>query len=203
MGLFDSLLNAGKNAVTKAAAEKISEAVNDKLGGVMDGLSSVTQGLDAGTFGKEAAAYTKRENSNGTSAQEAARSAVSDNGKAAQYSKDKRPFDVKFREAIDRIGGCEIAVDISPDELEQEYGQTIYTRGGCYCLPDKIAYKLTKDGGNVMYIRLWHSYSDYCHAANNQIMNFCIKNGIKMLDFFEYMPNTVDYMANRISEQFR
>ena len=41
-------------------------------------------------------------------------------------------------------------------------------------------------------------YEYYDHTANRQIKKFCDQNGVKMLDFFNYLPNDYDYMEQRI-----
>lgn len=197
MGLFDSLLNAGKKAISEAAADKLSEAVNDKLGGVMDGLSSMTQGLDEDTFGNEAKSYTK-----GTSESSTSASVNNASGnREVSRPEDKLEFSVKLRRIIESAGDYQIIEKVSPDELEQECGHEIYPRGVHYAEPDDISFKIMKGGERVLYIRLWHSSGDYNHVANLKIKYFCEDNGIKILDFFENLPNRYDYMEKRIKEK--
>ena len=59
MGLFDSLLNAGKKALNDAATKEIADKSDDTLGSVMKGISPAASGLDSDTFGKEANSYNK------------------------------------------------------------------------------------------------------------------------------------------------
>lgn len=198
MGLFDSLLNAGKKALNDAAAKEIADKLDDTLGGVMKNIPSAASGLDTDTFGKEASSYNKPVNKSYSENQEAGSTAADSQGLTANKTVDKRPFDAKLREITAKTGLDIETRSVSPDELEKQFGQSIYTRSGCYALPDKISYKLVANSGQVLYIRLWSSYAKYNHAANRQIKEFCDSNGVKMLDFFEYMPNEFDYMEQRI-----
>lgn len=93
---------------------------------------------------------------------------------------------------------CEMRQSIPAEELEAQFAQSIFTRSGGRCAPNAISYGIYKNGAPVLYIRLWDSYADYNHTANRQVKAFCDSRGIKMLDFFNYLPNEESYMAERI-----
>lgn len=112
--------------------------------------------------------------------------------------KETVSFDEKLRGILQNAGTYEIRRNVPAEELEKQYGQSIFTRGGCYCAPESISYAICLNGRPLLYIRLWQLYSWYNHTANRQIKQFCDKNQIKMLDFFDYMPNKTDYIAQRI-----
>lgn len=144
-------------------------------------------------------------------AAEAAMDVVNDAIKAAGQESDSKTtltqsaqeggsFDAKLASVLKKIGEYEVRKDISPDILEQESGAQIYTRGGCYCKPNNFTYSLYQDGKRVLIINLWDFYQDYKHFANREIREYCAGNGIKMLDFFDYLPNEIGYMEQRISE---
>lgn len=111
---------------------------------------------------------------------------------------DSRSFQTKFQEIIQKAGGYELRKNVPAEELEQQYG-TIWTRGASYAKPDAISYIVCKNGAPVLYIRLWGDYGSYDHTANREIKRFCDSHGIKMLDFFDYLPNRMDYMTERIN----
>ena len=114
---------------------------------------------------------------------------------------DNRSFDQKLQAILQNLGEYEVRRNISPDELEQEAGREIYTRGGCYAKPDDLSYVLYKDGQHILVINLWCTYTSYKHMANREIKAYCTNNGIKVLDFFDYLPNEADYMEERICTQ--
>ena len=115
-----------------------------------------------------------------------------------QYESDARPFDEKLKEVLAELGDVRVEEFIPVDEIEMQAGRKIYTRGGGRCEPDAISYKLSCNG-NVVYLRLWKYYAYYNHSANREIKEYCDKSGIKMLDFFDYLPNGVNYMRERIA----
>ena len=115
---------------------------------------------------------------------------------AAPYVPEKS-FEEKVQAALQKAGSYELRSNISPDDLEQEFGQEIYTRRGCK-RPENITYGIYQAGNRVLLIRLWTNYGDYNHMANRQIKEFCDANGVKMLDFFDYLPNEENYMDQRI-----
>lgn len=112
--------------------------------------------------------------------------------------KEAVSFDEKLRGILQNAGTYEIRCNVPVEELEQQYGQHIFTRGGCYCTPEPFSYVICLDGRPLLYIRLWQLYSWYNHTANRQVKQFCDQSQIKMLDFFDYMPNKTDYMTQRI-----
>lgn len=114
---------------------------------------------------------------------------------------DNRSFQQKLQAVLRNIGEFEVRSNISPDELEQEAGMSIYTRGGCYARPDALSYVLYQNGQRVLVINLWWDYASYKHVANREIRRYCDNNGIKVLDFFDYLPNEADYMEERIRTQ--
>lgn len=122
---------------------------------------------------------------------------VSDSGETLE----EKSFEEKLQVILQNAGDYQLQRDILPDTLEQEFGREIYTRGGNRCLPDKFTYGIYKGSDRILIIRLWGWYSDYDRVANRQIKAFCDANRVKMLDFFDYMPNEEDYMEQRIREQ--
>lgn len=117
-----------------------------------------------------------------------------------QSTEDNRSFDEKMNAVLENLGGYEVRKNVSPDTLEQEAGTRIYTRGGCYAQPDNFTYTLYKDGQRVLIVNRWYMYQSYKHFANREIREYCAQNGIKMLDFFDYLPNEIGYMEQRIRE---
>lgn len=111
---------------------------------------------------------------------------------------DSRSFQAKFQEIIQKAGSFELQKNVPAEELEQQYGK-IWTRGASYAKPDAISYVVCKNGAPVLYIRHWLDYGSYDHTANREIKRFCDSYGIKMLDFFDYLPNRMDYMTERIN----
>lgn len=178
MGLFDNLLKSGARAVTNKVVGAVAGAVSDALSDVLDGMDA-----------PKSTTSTTSTTANTTTNASVARSTVVE---------DDRSFDAKFRDVMDKLGTYEIRTNIHPDELEQEAGVQIYTRSGCYAKPDEFSYVLYKDGQRVLIVNLWWGYEVYKHAANREIRKYCDNRGIKVLDFFEYLPNEVDYMEERI-----
>jgi len=195
MGLFDSLLNAGKKALNDAATKEIADKLDDTLGSVMKGISSAASGLDSDTFGKEANSYNKP---NASYDSRIGDNNVSVASTASRGKIDRRSFDEKLKEIATQMGVIISTAGVHPDELEREFGQSIYARGGVYAPPDIIPYKLETGEGKILYIRIWKDYTRYDRTANRQIKKFCDQNGVKMLDFFNYLPNDYDYMEQRI-----
>lgn len=176
MGLLDSLLKTGMRAARNAVADAVSDVVSDAVSGAMSGAMS------------GAVTDARKENSTPTVPVESTEC-------------DDRSFDQKLQEILQKLGEYEVRRNVSPDELEQEAGREIYTRGGCYAKPDNLSYVLYRDGQRVLVINLWWSYESYRHVANREIKNYCTSNGIKVLDFFNYLPNEADYMEERICAQ--
>lgn len=109
----------------------------------------------------------------------------------------EKSFEEKLQAILQNAGNYELRRNLSPDDLEQELGQEIYNRKGCK-RPENITYGVYESGNRILLIRLWEDYAVYDHRANRQIKEFCDANGIKMLDFFEYLPNEESYMDQRI-----
>lgn len=125
-------------------------------------------------------------------------SAEDDNG---EYD-ESASFDEKLKGVVDELTGITVEKNINPDIFEQQSGQTIYARGGNRCAPDWISYKLTKENGQILYIRFWDYYETYDHVANRQIRAYCDAHGIRLLDFFDHLPNRYGYMKKRIQDNF-
>lgn len=205
MGLLDTLLNVGKKALTDTATKEIVRGVNNLADNYVKSKEGGAQGLDTATFGKEAASYNNKTKQSESENLHDNDSYSYDN--STEYDEeenydDSGSFDEKLSGILVEIGSVDVERYIEPDVFEKQCGQTIYTRGGCYALPDRISYKLTGEGGKVLYIRLWDDYDRYNHIANRQIKTFCNNNGIKMIDFFNYMPNRYSYMKKRIQDNF-
>lgn len=179
MGFLDKLLREGGKALGNVVADTL---MNDK-GEVGKTLREVKSAVDV--FGRADSGQPTTATRN-----------------TDEEEWDDREFDEKLRDVIDRIGNgeYEIVQNIAPEELERRCGAEIYTRKGTHAKPDKITYELTRFGATVLYIRLWYSYSDYNHESNREIKRYCDSHGVKMLDFFDYLPNEVIYMENRIKE---
>ena len=94
MGLFDSLLNAGKKALNDAATKEIADKLDDTLGSVMKGISSAASGLDSDTFGKEANSYNKP---NASYDSRIGDNNVSVASTASRGKIDRRSFDEKLK----------------------------------------------------------------------------------------------------------
>ena len=69
-----------------------------------------------------------------------------------QSEEDDRAFEEKAKAVFENLGAYEVRECVSPDTLEEEAGKKIYTRGGCYCLPDNFTYVLYKDGQRVRFL---------------------------------------------------
>jgi len=111
---------------------------------------------------------------------------------------EEKSFEQKLNEVLTNIGTYEIHKNIAPDELEKEAGKEIYTRGGCYALPEAFSYAVYRGGARVAYINNWETYAAYKHYANREIKSYCESNGIKVIDFFDYLPNEIGYMEDRL-----
>ena len=120
-----------------------------------------------------------------------------------QRTRKKCSFDEKLMKILSEAGSYEVKKNVSPEQLENELGREIYVHGRpqYYCKPDNISYGICQNGIQVLLIRNWLTYQDYNHAANREILAFCRQNDIKILDFFEYLPNEEEYMAERIRQQ--
>ena len=175
MGLFDNIL--------KTAAKSIDNAIGNGSHDFPDLANKAVQAKAEAIYG------TPSQNS-GQTVQTPVQTAP---------AKPKIPFKDKLTEIVSGLG-YSIETNISPAVIESFAGREIYTRGGNYAAPDHISYGIVSNGATVLYIRLWRDYSVYDHAANRQIKVYCDRNGIKMLDFFDYLPNETDYMTDRIKK---
>lgn len=185
MGLFDKLLDKGARALGDMVSDKISDVVNgdnevgETLRSMKSAVSSFT-GSNEGDSWEEVGSHRDRQSTG--------------------FYGEERSFDEKLRTILQNAGNYELRESISPDELEQEFGREIYERKGYYCQPDNITYGIYKDGRRVLLIRLWQEQRLYRHRANRQIKDFCFTYGIKILDFFDHLPNEEDYMEDRIRQ---
>lgn len=116
---------------------------------------------------------------------------------------DYRSFDDKLTKVVKEAGDYEIRRRVTLRELEQEFGEDIYVHGRsrCYCEPDDISYGIYQDGRRVLLIRLWDDYVQYNHAANREVWSYCNDHQVKILDFYDYLPNEEGYMAERIRKE--
>ena len=187
MGLLDRLINKGARALGDAMADKLVDTLkgDNEVGDAFRSMKSAVTEIAEATVNE--VQHTMQANSQNDT-----------EGDAPVVEKS---FEEKLQTILENAGNYEVRKNISPDELETEYGQQIYIRGGCYSAPELITYGIYRDGYRVLYVRLWDTYREYNHAANRQIKQFCDGNGIKMLDFFDYLPNEEGYMDQRIREQ--
>ena len=61
---------------------------------------------------------------------------------------------------------------------------------------------MLKNGERKGMVNLWYSYEDYKHKANRMLKEYCVSNDLKVVDFFDYMPNEYEYMKERIYKEF-
>lgn len=185
MGLFDKLISQG----TKALGNAVSDVLKNDQSELGQTLRNVKSAVDSVVNMGEPI----KESNTSTSQNKA----VFLEDDEDEYGE----FNSKLIKVLQKIGDYEICRNISPDELEQQAGQQIYTRGGVYCKPENIDYGIYKDGQRILLINCWRNYGKYKRAANRQIKRYCDTHGIKMLDFFGYLPNRNSYMEERIREQ--
>lgn len=116
---------------------------------------------------------------------------------------DSRSFDEKLTKVVKETGDYEIRRKVTLRELEQEFGEDIYVHGRshCYCEPDDISYGIYQNGRRVLLIRLWNDYGQYNHAANREVWGYCRDHQVKILDFYDYLPNEEGYMTDRIRKE--
>ena len=187
MGLLDRLINKGARAIGDAMADKLADTLqgDNEVGDAFRSMKSAVTEFAETTMNdvKQNMQYNSQNDTEGYS-----------------YVKEKS-FEEKLQTILENAGNYEVRKNISPDELEMEYGQQIYARGGNFAAPELITYGIYKDGCLALYVRYWDVYREYNRAANRQIKQFCDGNGIKMLDFFDYLPNEEGYMDQRIREQ--
>jgi len=117
---------------------------------------------------------------------------------------EKCTFDEKINKIMDenggQINGYELKRNIALEEAEAICGREIYTRRveKYYREPQDMSYAIYKDGTLKVYIRLWEAYTAYNCVVNREVLANCNKYGVKVIDFFDYMPNEYNYMKERI-----
>lgn len=188
MGLFDKLLDRGAKALGDAVSDKLSDVVNgdNEIG---ETFRSVKSAVSSATALNEQDTWEEPGSHRGMF------------GHGRKSRVPKKSFEEKLQDILQNAGNYELRKSIPLDELEQEFGREIYARGSCYCKPENITYGIYQGGNRVLMIRLWWDYAVYSRVANRQIKQYCDANGVRMLDFFEYLPNEEDYMERRIREQ--
>lgn len=185
MGFLDRILKVGARAAERAVSKAVNDAVYDTVDkGLRGGLSQAKEAVSKPSASASATPVQKTNTAPVAAAQE--------------DTYDDRPFAEKLPEVLKKIGDFEVQKNISPDVIEQEAGFELYPRGGCYRLPKDISYAIYKDGQRVLFINVYDSYQVYTHMANRKIKDYCDQNGTPMMDFFEYMPNELGYMEDRI-----
>ena len=181
MGFLDNLFNKGSKAVDNAVKDS--------------GLAGEAKKLFSDLENEATRAFNQTVNE-----VQKATGSTSDNGvdsvPAGSCSGDD--FEDKVQAAIATDGTYELEKDLSISQLENELGREVYTRKNGTASPDNISFVIRSEGNPVLYIRYWKAYQKYNHAANREIKGFCDNNGIKMLDFFAYLPNEDGYVADRI-----
>ncbi len=180
MGLFDRLLKTGMRAVGDAVVDAVSDAIREKSEPTASTWNNTAGHREAGPREPKQVKIVER---------------------VVTEEEDEREFDEKLAEILPELGEYEVRREVSPDELEQEAGHEIYTRERRRREPNNFTYVLYQNGERVLIINFWSDYETYAHYANRDIREYCRSNGIKMLDFFEYLPNREDYMSQRISAQ--
>ena len=181
MGFLDGLLKKG--------AKMIDDAIGEGSHAVTDLANQAISQMD-GVLG----------NSQHTAAGESAAPQTAGNRSASAGRQAKKSFDQKLREFVARSGEYELGGRLTVQELEQEFGKEIYTRATGRCAPENITYTIYQGQERRLLIRLWENSNVYQHAANREIRRFCEENGVKLLDFFDYMPNEEEYMSERLTQ---
>lgn len=184
MGFLDNILKTGLKAAERAVNRAVNDAVYDNVHNTVD------KGLRGG--------MSKTDDKIRKSVSTPTSRTSSSTARNTDDSYDDRPFAQKLPDVLKKIGEFEIQTNISPASIEAEAGFEIYKRGGCYCLPKDISYAVYKNGQRVLFINVYDTYKEYTHMANRTIKDYCDKNSTPMMDFFEYMPNELDYMEERI-----
>jgi len=191
MGFLDNLLKTGLKAAERAMNRAVNDAVYDNV------HTTVDKGLRGG-MSKTDDAIRKTVNVPSSNTAASTTHTSTTVAKSSNDSYDDRPFAQKLPDVLNKIGEFEIQENISADSIEAEAGYELYKRGGCYRLPKDISYAIYKDGQRVLFINVYDSYQEYTHMANRKIKDYCDQNSTPMMDFFEYMPNELDYMEERI-----
>ena len=189
MGLLDKLFDKGAKALGDMVSDKVSDMLNADESGELRKVVQTTKTAVSSALGQE-----QRD----TWEEPGSRSGM---GGSQSTRVQEKSFEQKVQEILQRAGDYTLRENVSPEELEQEFGREIFTRSRNWCSPDAIDYAVYQGGNRVLMIRMWECYTDYNHKSNRQIKEFCDANGVKMLDFFAYLPNEEDYMEQRIREQ--
>lgn len=199
MGFLDKLFKTGMRAAENAINRAVNDAVYETVNDTVD--KAVREGIDKtkDALGVPSSATTSVSGRSSSSVNTAsATSTVAPVSASTGEEYDDRLFSQKLPEVLAKIGDFEIRENISPDVIEEEAGRELYKRGGCYRIPKDISYGIYKDGQCILYINTWWNYTTYKQVGNRALKNYCDQNGTPMLDFFEYLPNEVDYMEERI-----
>ena len=198
MGFLDRILKEGARAAERAVSRAVNETVYETVDRtVRGGIDKAKDALGVPTTTEHTSAPVqtsspvKTTSSSNTSAPAKTKTSI-------KYEDDGREFFQKLPEVIAKIGDFEIREKISPAELEAKAGHELYKRGGCYKEPEDIAYGIYKGGQCVLYINTWWDYGAYKRVANRALKNYCDQSDTPMLEFFEYLPNSVEYMEDRI-----
>lgn len=201
MGLFDKLLKTGMRAAEHAINRAVNDAVYDTVHDTVD--KTVREGIDKvkddlGIPSSSATSTPVRSSSPTASATSTTAPARATVTASSDDDYDDRLFSQKLPDVLAKIGNFEIRENISPDEIEARAGRELYKRGGCYRIPKDISYGIYRDGECVLYINTWWSYTTYKQVGNRALKEYCDRSSTPMLDFFEYLPNEVSYMEERI-----
>lgn len=142
MGLLDKLFDKGAKALGDMVSDKMSDVLNgeNELG---EAYRNAKSAVSSFTDSKEHDTWEE---------------AGSHRGKTPKSRVPEKNFEEKLQTILEKAGNYELRKAISPDELEQEFGRDLYTRGGCYCRPESITYGIYQGGNRVLMIRLWGDY---------------------------------------------
>ncbi len=164
---------------------------------------------NAGSYNSNHSSSNDNWNSSGSSGSRNSSGSSKDSLKpsrsGARFSEEKSEyddfdFDMKIKKAVEDISGCELKGKISGEEFEKRMGCQVYKRGNSHAAPSDISYVVAKDGEDVLYIRFWYGYTPYDRSANREIRKYCELNGVKLLDFFDNLPNRYYYIKDRIEK---
>lgn len=194
MGLFDKLLSQGAKALGNIVTNAVSDALSQGQNGSTGSLSA-----QPGSFSGQPTQTASSGSFRGQSAQAPApQTAQVSAPQAADPVYIEPSFDKKLLNVLSRIGDYRIVRNIAPEQLAAEFSTPIYPTGKKYCPPSTIPYGIYKGDERVLLIRLWYNYRTYSNCANRQIRIHCEQAGIRILDFFFYLPNEEDYMEQRL-----
>ena len=191
MGFLNKLLNKGMKALEDAVVDAVVPSKNSN--------SSGATGTSYSTPSASGTSYSAPASSSHTTPRPSIK-AIDRAPSVYEPFDDKRAFDVKFREAVASIAGVSIEENVSPETVESGLGKSVIVRKGTYSAPSKIAFAVNANGKTI-YVRNFKKYSEYARTNNRILRSECEKNGIPMLDFFDYLPNNVGYIKNRITSK--